>query len=227
MSGIDLEHEHICKEVADGGEFDFGPFWRSMAAAQTVPIIEKLACRLMLHRMSRPVHFETVGGKLIRIGTMCRRISRLTAQSSSGHARGIFGLMCQAGAHSPFSPHDLEGLMSFDTYRFTIAPMMDWTDRHCRSSCAHHAARAALHGDDYQRRLLHGDLARFSTSMRPSIRWRCNSVEASRRLARAAAIAADWGYDEINLNCGCPSERVQKGSYGACLMANLRLSPTA
>ena len=98
--------------------------------------------------------------------------------------------------------------------------MMDWTDRHCR--CLHrqltrHAllytemvtADAILHGD--RERLLGFDAA--------SIRWRCSSAAPSRRSWREAArIGADFGYDEINLNVGCPSDRVQSGRFGACLM---------
>ena len=56
-------------------------------------------------------------------------------------------------------------------------------------------------------------------SIRPSIRWRCSSAARSRReLAAAARIGEDFGYDEINLNVGCPSDRVQSGRFGACLM---------
>ena len=57
-------------------------------------------------------------------------------------------------------------------------------------------------------------------STRPSIRWRCNSAAPIRRaLAACARIGADLGFDEINLNVGCPSDRVQEGRFGACLMA--------
>ncbi len=66
-------------------------FGRSAAAAQTVPIIEKLACRLMLHRNSRPVHFETVGGKLIRIGTTCRRIPASLHKAAADMPGGCLG----------------------------------------------------------------------------------------------------------------------------------------
>ena len=64
----------------------------------------------------------------------------------------------------------------------------------------------------------------ISTSTPASIRWRCSSAAASRTLSRACArLAQRWGYDEINLNCGCPSERVQRGAFGACLMAEPQL----
>ena len=105
--------------------------------------------------------------------------------------------------------------------RFSVAPMMDWTDRHCRFF--HRAAvapGAALHRDGDDRR---GDPRRprdgCSASTRRSIRSRCSSAGRSRReLAAAARIGADLGYDEINLNVGCPSDRVQDGRFGACLM---------
>ena len=66
MRGIDLSSMNMsARRLRWAAEFDFGPFGRCAAAAQTVPIIEELACRVVLHRISRPVHFETAGGKLI------------------------------------------------------------------------------------------------------------------------------------------------------------------
>ncbi len=107
-----------------------------------------------------------------------------------------------------------------DNLRFSIAPMMDWTDRHCRvfhRQLSRHArlytemvtAAAILHGD--RKRLLG-----FDASEHPVAVQLGGSEFAD--LAEAAAIAADFGYDEINLNIGCPSERVQSGAFGACLM---------
>ncbi|MGP8231473.1 MAG: tRNA dihydrouridine(20/20a) synthase DusA [Methylovirgula sp.] len=104
--------------------------------------------------------------------------------------------------------------------RFCIAPMMDWTDRHCRvfhRQLSRHArlytemvtAAAILHGD--RKRLLG-----FDASEHPVAVQLGGSEPAD--LAEAASIAADFGYDEINLNIGCPSERVQSGAFGACLM---------
>jgi tRNA-dihydrouridine synthase len=61
-------------------------------------------------------------------------------------------------------------------------------------------------------------------STRPSIRWPCSWAAASRPTWRKCAkLGEQWGYDEINLNCGCPSERVQRGAFGACLMAEPQL----
>ena len=100
--------------------------------------------------------------------------------------------------------------------------MMDWTDRHCRVfHRAADGARAALHRDgDGGGGDLRGDRERLlGLRSVPSIRWRCSLAARSRReLAEAARIGADFGYDEINLNVGCPSDRVQSGRFGACLM---------
>jgi tRNA-dihydrouridine synthase A len=105
-------------------------------------------------------------------------------------------------------------------YSFCVAPMMDWTDRHCRvfhRLLSRHArlytemvtAAAILHGD--RRRLLGFDNCEHPIAVQLG-----GSEPAA--LGEAAAIAADFGYDEINLNVGCPSERVQTGAFGACLM---------
>jgi tRNA-dihydrouridine synthase A len=104
--------------------------------------------------------------------------------------------------------------------RFCIAPMMDWTDRHCRffhrvlSRRARLytemlAARAVLQGE--RDRLLRFDAAEHPVALQLG---GCDPAE----LAAAARIGADYGFDEINLNIGCPSERVQSGAFGACLM---------
>ena len=99
--------------------------------------------------------------------------------------------------------------------------MMDWTDRHCRFF--HRLltrARAALHRDgDRPARCCTATARGCSASIRRSIRWRCSSAAPTRRDSpQAARIGAEFGYDEINLNVGCPSDRVQSGRFGACLM---------
>ncbi len=102
-----------------------------------------------------------------------------------------------------------------------IAPMLDWTDRHCRyflRLLTRHTllytemitTGAALRGD--RERLLAHDPAEHPLALQLG-----GSDPAE--LARCARIAADWGYDEVNLNVGCPSDRVQSGRFGACLMA--------
>ncbi len=98
--------------------------------------------------------------------------------------------------------------------------MMDWTDRHCRYFHRLLAPRALLYTEMmHSGAVLHGDRARhlaFNPAEHPVALQLGGSDPTA--LARAAAIGADRGYDEINLNCGCPSERVQRGSFGACLM---------
>ena len=105
-------------------------------------------------------------------------------------------------------------------YRLTVAPMMDWTDRHCRFFHRLIAPSALLYTEMITTgAILHGDLHRlldFDTAEHPVALQIGGSEPAD--LAQAARIGASWGYDEINLNCGCPSERVQKGAFGACLM---------
>lgn len=107
-----------------------------------------------------------------------------------------------------------------ETYRFSIAPMMDWTDRHCRFFHRILTRRARLMTEMLTAAaVLHGDRARllgFDDAEHPLAVQLGGSEPAS--LADAAEICADYGYDEINLNIGCPSERVQSGAFGACLM---------
>jgi tRNA-dihydrouridine synthase A len=98
--------------------------------------------------------------------------------------------------------------------------MMDWTDRHCRFFHRLVAPRARLYTEMITTgAILHGDLHRlldFDASEHPVALQLGGSEPGD--LAKAARIGEQWGYDEINLNCGCPSERVQKGAFGACLM---------
>ena len=98
--------------------------------------------------------------------------------------------------------------------------MMDWTDRHCRFFHRLLTRRALLYTEMVTTgAILHGDRARLLASTRPSTRSRSSSAAPTRRACRGARIADDFGYDEINLNVGCPSDRVQEGRFGACLMA--------
>jgi tRNA-dihydrouridine synthase A len=99
--------------------------------------------------------------------------------------------------------------------------MMDWTDRHCRAFHRQITRHAWLYTEMVTTgALLHGDVARhldFSGQEHP-VALQLGGSEPD-DLAKCARLGEQWGYDEINLNCGCPSERVQKGAFGACLMA--------
>ncbi|RYF71865.1 MAG: tRNA dihydrouridine(20/20a) synthase DusA [Comamonadaceae bacterium] len=107
----------------------------------------------------------------------------------------------------------------------SVAPMMDWTDRHCRVFHRLLTRHTRLYTEMVTTgALLHGDVPRhldFDPVEHPVALQLGGSEPAD--LARAARLGAQWGYDEINLNCGCPSERVQRGAFGACLMAEPRL----
>jgi tRNA-dihydrouridine synthase A len=113
-------------------------------------------------------------------------------------------------------------LLNYKKKTFAVAPMMDWTDRHCRvfhRMLTRHAllytemvtALAVKHGDREK-------LLGFDKSEHPIALQLGGSDPAL--LAEAAKIGEDFGYDEINLNVGCPSDRVQGGNFGACLMAD-------
>lgn len=109
----------------------------------------------------------------------------------------------------------------FSPHRICIAPMMDCTDRHCRYFHRLLTRHTRLYTEMVTTgALLHGDQPRhldFNQEEHPVALQLGGSEPAA--LAVCARLGETWGYDEINLNCGCPSERVQRGSFGACLMA--------
>jgi tRNA-dihydrouridine synthase A len=111
-------------------------------------------------------------------------------------------------------------LIANATYRFCVAPMMELTDRHCRFFHRLLSRRARLYTEMLAARaVLHGErdrLLRFDAAEHPVALQLGGSDPAE--LAVAAKIGADYGFDEINLNVGCPSERVQSGAFGASLM---------
>lgn len=104
---------------------------------------------------------------------------------------------------------------------FSIAPMMDWTDRHDRYFLRLLSRHALLYTEMVTEQAIRfGDRARlldFDAAEHPLALQLGGSDPA--HLAEAARVGEQWGYDEINLNCGCPSTRVQSGAFGACLMA--------
>jgi len=111
------------------------------------------------------------------------------------------------------------GMMDIDR-KFSIAPMMDWTDRHCRFFHRLLTRRALLYTEMLTTgAVIHGDRDRllgYSPAEHPVALQLGGSEPAA--LAACARIGEDFGYDEINLNVGCPSDRVQEGRFGACLM---------
>src|SRR6516164_10314515 len=108
-----------------------------------------------------------------------------------------------------------------NAYRFAVAPMMDWTDRHCRYFHRLMTRHALLYTEMITTgAVLHGDrarLLRLDPSEHP-VAVQLGGCDAG-ALAASARICADAGFDEINLNVGCPSDRVRNGRFGACLMA--------
>ena len=114
---------------------------------------------------------------------------------------------------------------NFSAWRFAIAPMMDWTDRHCRFFHRQLTKRARLYTEMVTSAAIkHGDRSRllgFDPIEHP-VALQLGGSDPE-ELARASEIGLSFGYDEINLNCGCPSERVQSGRFGACLMAEPEL----
>jgi tRNA-dihydrouridine synthase A len=106
-------------------------------------------------------------------------------------------------------------------WRLSIAPMMDWTDRHCRYFHRLLSKNTLLYTEMINAgAVVHGDVPRhlrYNVEEHP-VALQLGGSEPD-KLAIAARVAEEWGYDEVNINCGCPSERVQKGAFGACLMA--------
>ncbi|MBO0754636.1 MAG: tRNA dihydrouridine(20/20a) synthase DusA [Bradyrhizobiaceae bacterium] len=115
--------------------------------------------------------------------------------------------------------------MRTNDHRFCIAPMMQWTDRHCRFLHRLLTRRALLYTEMITTgAILYGDRARL-LGYEPFERPLAVQVGGSdpRALSRCAITCAELGYDEVNLNVGCPSDRVQEGRFGACLMAEPEL----
>jgi tRNA-dihydrouridine synthase A len=118
--------------------------------------------------------------------------------------------------------------MKPDSYRgrrLSVAPMMDWTDRHCRYFHRQITRHTWLYTEMVTSgALLYGHVGRhldFNREEHP-VALQLGGSEPE-DLAKCARLGEQWGYDEINLNCGCPSERVQKGAFGACLMKEATL----
>jgi tRNA-dihydrouridine synthase A len=111
-------------------------------------------------------------------------------------------------------------LISPPQLRLSVAPMMDWTDSHCRAFHRVLAPHARLYTEMvHANAVIHGDRAKLLAmdATEHPVALQLGGSEPD-LLAQAARIGADHGFDEINLNCGCPSDRVQAGRFGACLM---------
>ncbi|MGE4372999.1 MAG: tRNA dihydrouridine(20/20a) synthase DusA [Xanthobacter sp.] len=110
--------------------------------------------------------------------------------------------------------------LNAEDFRFAVAPMMDWTDRNCRAFHRIFSRHARLYTEMVTAQaVIHGDRQRligFNADEHP-VAVQLGGSDPT-LLAQAARICADFGYDEINLNVGCPSDRVQGGNFGACLM---------
>src|SRR5690349_5566356 len=113
---------------------------------------------------------------------------------------------------------------NFSSQRFSIAPMLDWTDRHCRYFHRQLTGDTLLYTEMVTTgAIIHGkgDYLAYSDAEHPVALQLGGSDPAA--LAQCAKLAIQYGYDEINLNVGCPSDRVQNGRFGACLMAQPHL----
>jgi tRNA-dihydrouridine synthase A len=110
-------------------------------------------------------------------------------------------------------------------YQISVAPMMDWTDRHCRFFHRHLSRRVRLYTEMVVAdAVIHGPrdrLLSFETLEHP-VALQLGGSDPD-KLREASTVGAAYGYDEINLNVGCPSDRVQSGRFGACLMAEAAL----
>lgn len=109
--------------------------------------------------------------------------------------------------------------------RFTVAPMMDWTDRHCRYFHRQLSQQAVLYTEMVTTgALIHAEPARFLNFNEEEhpVALQLGGSNA-KDLAHCSEMAEQWGYDEVNLNVGCPSDRVQNNMIGACLMAHPQL----
>ena len=120
----------------------------------------------------------------------------------------------------PLIPAQSHSVPDGSARRFAVAPMIDWTDRHCRFFHRQLTSRAQLYTEMIVAdAILHGDVERllgFNDAEHPVVLQLGGSDPE--KLAAACRIANGLGYDEIGLNVGCPSDRVQSGTFGACLM---------
>jgi len=115
----------------------------------------------------------------------------------------------------------MAGTTQLNPWRLSVAPMMAWTDRHCRHFHRLITSSTRLYTEMVTTgALVHGDVAKHLRHEAETETPTALQIGGSEppEMAHAARLAVQWGYDEVNLNCGCPSKRVQRGAFGACLM---------
>ena len=162
--------------------------------------------------------------RLVHKGAEARRMltPALAVGASTANPRWARALRRAREAHPP---EPAPSVTPAPAHRFSVAPMMDWTDRHCRAFHRTLTARALLYTEMVTApAILNGDRQRlvgFDAVEHPVVLQLGGSNPA--QLAEAARIGEGFGYDEINLNVGCPSDRVQGGDFGACLMRKPQL----
>jgi tRNA-dihydrouridine synthase A len=108
----------------------------------------------------------------------------------------------------------------YSKHRFAVAPMMDWTDRHCRAFHRQLSRHALLYTEMLTTgAVIHGERERLLgySDLEHPVAFQLGGSDPE-AMATSARIVEDYGYDEVNINVGCPSDRVQSGSFGACLM---------
>jgi tRNA-dihydrouridine synthase A len=157
----------------------------------------------------------------LRAGGVVVRLALLPAMTFAARAGPSFWENGDMFVSHPLAPAAVAATYSqMNPWRLSVAPMMDWTDRHCRYFHRLLSRHALLYTEMVTTgALLHGDVARhlrFNAEEHP-VALQLGGSEAA-DLAHCARLGEQWGYQEINLNCGCPSERVQRGAFGACLM---------
>src|SRR3546814_20854 len=153
-----------------------------------------------------------------RVFEPCTLCGRCNHRACSQHGRTMTAAD-QYGESGKFPK--LRGKSRYDaSLRLSVAPMMDWTDTHCRVFHRLLAPHARLYTEMvHANAVIHGDRDRL-LAMDPvehPVALQLGGSEPG-MLAQAARIGAGLGFDEINLNCGCPSDRVQAGRFGACLL---------
>jgi tRNA-dihydrouridine synthase A len=149
------------------------------------------------------------------------RCASLTTIGAPIHDRRSLRRLARMAMPADTDPRVVDSIDACSPWRLSVAPMLDWTDRHCRYFHRLLTRRTRLYTEMVTTgALLHGSVARhldFNPEEHPVALQLGGSEPVD--LAHCAQLAERWGYDEVNLNCGCPSERVQRGAFGACLMA--------